>query len=98
MSKKLKVVGSLFVLSAAVCFLINFHIFLHSWPLTLFPSYFFNPLSLLIKRIVGNIPLISSGLAYVLTYLFALLYSAGLLAIGIVAIRHKSKPKFPLLS
>jgi hypothetical protein len=98
MSKKLKVVGSLFLVLTAFCFGVNFHIFhLTSWPLlSLLPSYFLNPLSLLIPKIVGHIPLISGALAFALTYIFASLWSIGLGALGVVCLRHKSKPKFPV--
>jgi hypothetical protein len=84
MGMKSKIVGALIIFVSIVCFLINFGIWFH-WPLTLFPGWFWNPLSLLTSGIVGNVPIISGSIGFILNYIFALVYSAVMFVIGAFA-------------
>ena len=85
MSGKAKAFGGLLCFVAVVSFIVTFGIW-HNVLLNFLPSWVFNPLSLLTPRIVGNIFLVSGTLGWFLNYIFALVYSAVLFAIGAFAI------------
>jgi hypothetical protein len=86
MGKASKAFGALLILSAVACFLVNFKIW-NPWLLANLP-YFWNPLSYFTPKIVGNVPIISGSIGYVLNYIFALVYSAVLFVIGAFALMH----------
>lgn len=80
-----KVFGCLLCFSAVLAFIVNFGIWSNVL-LAYLPSWFFNPGSLLVPRIVGDVWLISGSLGWILNYAFALVYSAVLFVIGAFAI------------
>jgi hypothetical protein len=97
MSIKSKAIGLLFGFSSVVCFTVNFHIF-NPWLIGSI-TWLWNPLILFAPKIVDaipNIPFVSAYVGEVVTYLLASLWSIILLAIGIAALRHKSKQHFPI--
>ena len=82
MSGKAKALGGFLILAAFVCIAVNLGIY-HPFPLTLLPGWFWNPLSLLTSRIVGNVPLISGSIGWLVNGVFSVIYSAVLFVIGV---------------
>jgi hypothetical protein len=86
MGRKAKVVGLLLVLTAGACLLVNFGIW-HPWLLG-DVAWLWNPLSLFTPGLVGDIPLISGGLAFLLNGVFAVIWSVVLFVIGAFSLLH----------
>lgn len=85
-----KAIGIILILLAIVVFAINFGLY-HFWIfdslssiIDMFPSWIFNPLSLLTANVVGNIWLIGGSVADILNAVWAVIYSAILAVLGVV--------------
>jgi hypothetical protein len=85
MGKGAKLFGALLLFVSVVLFLINFGIWRPALIYDLLPVWLWNPFSLLTPRIVGDIPLISGSIGWILNYVFALVYSAVMFVIGAFA-------------
>jgi nitrate/nitrite transporter NarK len=90
MGGKAKAIGALLLLVAVASFLVNFKIW-HPWLIGNI-QLLWNPVGYeLTPRLlgwVGSIPLLGGALKTLLNGIFALIYSAVLFVIGIVALSH----------
>jgi hypothetical protein len=91
---KLKIFGLLLMFTAIASFIVNFALWNFwifenlSFLINLVPGWFWNPLSLLTSRIVGDIPVVSWGLGWVLNYVWAVVWSFALFIVGLILVKH----------
>jgi hypothetical protein len=86
MSGRAKAFGALLVIASLGCFAVNFGLW-HPWLITNLPSWFWNPLGYFFtSKIVGNVPIVSGALGYVVSHLLAVFYSGILFVIGAFAL------------